>query len=85
MASREQKMVNDEDLDKILNKAFDDIRKKVHALILKREKKLLREVKTSSKQTSSKKGREQPRKEENKKEKREYRRSHSSSSDSESH
>lgn len=42
MASQTQ--VCDETLDKILNKAFEDIRKRVNALIIKREKRLLREA-----------------------------------------
>ena len=40
---------NDEELNKILNKAFDDIRKRVTSLIAKREKKIIRNMKFSTK------------------------------------
>lgn len=79
MASQTRE-THDEELDKILNKAFDDIRKRVNALVNKREKKLLRDMKSSSKKPRD--THREPRKEEPKKKDKEYRRSKSSNSDS---
>lgn len=83
MASQTQ--TRDEELDKILNKAFDDIRRRVNTLLAKREKKLVRDMKSSSKKPrdTQKEKHEEKDKKKDKKE-REYRRSSSSSSDSES-
>lgn len=38
----------DDEVDKILSRAFDDIRKRINAVISKREKNLLRDVKITS-------------------------------------
>lgn len=73
MASQTRE-THDEELNKILNKAFDDIRRRVSALVAKREKKLLRDMKISSKKPREP---EQPKKKD-----KEYKRSKSSSSDS---
>lgn len=75
MASQTRE-THDEELNKILNKAFDDIRRRVSALVAKREKKLLRDMKISSKKPREP---EQPKKKDKDKE---YKRSKSSSSDS---
>lgn len=48
MASQARE-TRDEELEKILNKAFDDIRRRVNNLMVRREKKLLRDMKTSNK------------------------------------
>lgn len=39
----------DEELEKILNKAFDDIRRRVSSLVAKREKKIAKEMKAGQK------------------------------------
>lgn len=69
--------MSDPEIDKILNKAFEDIKKRVNAVIAKREKKLAKPVvhqaKKPKKDDSKPKGR--PRKEE-------YYSSSSSSTDS---
>lgn len=72
MASQARETTHDDDLDKILNKAFEDIRRRVNSLMVKREKKFLRDMKASSKK---------PR-ETHRESKKEYKRSNSSSSDS---
>jgi len=51
-----EKELKDADLDKIFSKAFEDIRRKVGNLILKREKKLMKEFKISLKQLRREKG-----------------------------
>lgn len=81
MASQTQ--THDEELDKILNKAFDDIRRRVNVLMAKREKKLVRDMKSSSKKPRD--TQRDTKHDDKKKEKKDknYRRS-SSSSDSES-
>jgi hypothetical protein len=38
----------DEEVDKILSRAFDDIRKRINAVMSRREKNLLRDVKITS-------------------------------------
>jgi hypothetical protein len=81
MASQAREQTHDEELDKILNKAFDDIRRRVNTLMVKREKKLFRDAKTSSKKPRE--NNRESRKEEPKKKDKEYHRS-KSSSDSES-
>jgi hypothetical protein len=84
MASQTREQTHDEELDKILNKGFDDIRRRVNALLVKREKKLLRDMKASSKKPRENQHREtqnrdaQPKRKEKGKDK-EYHRSNSSS------
>ena len=38
--------MSDPEIDKILNKAFEDIKKRINSVIAKREKKLVKEIKT---------------------------------------
>ena len=55
-----------EDLEKILRKSFDDIQKRFLTLVLRREKKLLKELKHAAKETKAATGtgkRGRPRKE----------------------
>jgi hypothetical protein len=79
MASQTREQTHDEELDKILNKGFDDIRRRVNALLVKREKKLLRDMKASSKKPRETQNRDaQPKRKEKGKDK-EYHRSNSSS------
>lgn len=78
MASQVREQPRDEELDKILNKAFDHIRKRVNALMVKREKKFLRDMKTTSKKPRE--NNRESHKEESKKNKNsDYHRSKSSS------
>lgn len=77
MASQAREQTRDEELDKILNKAFDDIRKRVTSLLVKREKKLLRDAKSSTKKPRESR-KEEPKKKDKDKDK-EYHRSNSSS------
>lgn len=41
-------MSYDEEIDKILSKAFDDIRKRVNAVLARREKNILRDMKITT-------------------------------------
>jgi hypothetical protein len=78
--TNQQRENHDEELDKILNKAFDDIRKKVNTLMSKREKKFLRDMKSKKPQPQEQE--QQPKNKGKNDKKKNYHRSKSSSSGS---
>jgi len=51
-----------EELDKILEKSFNDIRKRLTSLIVRREKRLLRQIKTAQKTSRAPIARTKPKK-----------------------
>jgi hypothetical protein len=79
-----------EEIDKILSRAFDDIRKRVNAVIAKREKHLLKDVKITTSRMCNEKDkrdrhdREKNDRDKNKKDKKKHHRSSSSESSSSS-
>ncbi len=75
MASQGREQQRDEELEKILTKAFEDIRKRVYAHVAKREKKLVKDLKLVSKAPSKK-----PVEERKKRSSHDYHRSQSSDS-----
>lgn len=81
-STKKMAKIQDEELDKILNKAFDDIRRRVVTLMAKREKKLLRELKANSKQPRQDRARAE-KEDKPEKHKKNYQRSRSESSESE--
>lgn len=53
--AKEHNGFSDEELEKILSKAFDEIRRRVYAHMAKREKKLAKELKSKEKEKDKEK------------------------------
>jgi hypothetical protein len=70
-------MSYDEEIDRILKKAFEDVRKRINTLLAKREKNLLRDMKIT---TTAKLKRDDREKEREKKDKKKSKKRGSSSS-----
>lgn len=77
-------MSYDEEIDKILTKAFDDIRKRVNTVLQKREKNILRDMKITTTSRIADKNKEKDREVEKRKEKKHKKHKKSSSSSSKS-
>ena len=79
-------MSYDDEIDKILSKAFDDIRKRVNAVLARREKNILRDMKitTTSRLQQDKRDVTHKEREKDKDKKKKHRKSSSSSSGSSS-